>query len=82
MVKAQQEFTVKTRPELEKQLAALDQLRDKQLALQLDDAPKTLAKKTEIEKDFAAYKGWIHDTMETEPQPFLQVVAVVCGVEG
>jgi superfamily II DNA or RNA helicase len=81
MVKAQQEFTTRTRPELDKQLAELDRLRDKQLALQFDDAPKTLSKKQEIEKDFEAYKGWIHDTMETEPQPFLQVIAAICSVE-
>jgi superfamily II DNA or RNA helicase len=82
MVTAQQAFTAKTRPVLERRLVELDLLRDKQLALHFDEAPKSLARKQEIEKDFEAYRDWIRDTMETEPQPFVQVAAAVVKGDG
>lgn len=92
MVRAQQEFAATTHAPLQKALEDLEKLRERQLAqLELDfagsgqpeqiRAGRAAARRQEVEKDFQAYKGWVHDTMETEPEPFLQVIAAVCDGE-
>jgi superfamily II DNA/RNA helicase len=92
MVRAQREFAANTHAPFQKALEDLEKLWERQLAqLELDIASsgqpeqirtaRAAARKQEIEKDFQAYKGWVHDTMETEPEPFLQVIAAVCDAE-
>lgn len=92
MIQAQQEFAAGNQAALQQALRDLDQLRGKQDA-QLDlafadlgpaaqsRAAKAAARKQELDQEFQAYQGWIRDTMETEPEPFLQVIAAVCSVE-
>ncbi|HCK6317197.1 TPA: hypothetical protein N0T69_004824, partial [Salmonella enterica] len=36
----------------------------------------------EIEHNFDSYIQWIEDTMTTEKEPYIQVIAVITGAEG
>ena len=93
MIAKQKEFERNIRPQLQKTLADLDRLRTRQIGqikLNYGDSgqpepiksSKALLRAQEIEKEFETYRGWLHDTMETEPQPFLQVIAAVHNLEG
>ena len=86
-------YQEEVRPKLAEALADLQTLQASQLnqlILELDveasleSAARRRAeeRRKEIDKAFEDYRGWIHDTMETEPQPFIQVVAVVQGHRG
>ena len=93
MIRTQQAFDVNIRPMLHKtldDLAGLQARQMTQLTLDLGSSglpdqikhAKTLSRSEEIQREFEAYRGWVHATMETEPQPFLQVVAAVHHLEG
>ncbi|MFT4928795.1 MAG: superfamily II DNA or RNA helicase [Phenylobacterium sp.] len=75
---------------LTEQLAALDALRKKrvqQMSLDLDSvggiqsiiAGKKAKEQQRIEKLFDDYMQWIEDTMTTEKQPYIQLIAVFTG---
>ncbi len=36
----------------------------------------------EIEHNFDSYLEWIQETMTTEKEPYIQVIAVITGAEG
>lgn len=36
----------------------------------------------EIEHNFESYLEWIQDTMTTEKEPYIQLIAVITGAEG
>ena len=82
------EFEDHTRPELDKQLIALERLKTrkfKQLELDFGEGKgaQTLRRKEtkqrEAAKVFAQYQDWIHDTMVAEDRPYIQIAAVLTG---
>ena len=90
MVEAQKAFAARMSASFEKTRSDLNGLRQRQLELLDADtsgvgqpeqirAARIAARRAEIEAEFRAYEGWVRDTMETEPEPFLQVIAAVCG---
>ena len=73
----------------EKTLASLKELQDKQLKqleLQLEQSREVETSKTrkrqhrtqEIGRVFDDYRNWVENTMQTEPVPFIQVLAAFC----
>ena len=81
-------FDAETLPKLQEQLEELDKLRDKQVK-QLDfwldhskqeqkfkDSKRNKNMKR-IEEVFKDYQRWIEDTMQTEPAPYIQLIAVI-----
>jgi len=78
-------FEDEINPKLQEHLDKLDLLKDKQYK-QLDlfyMGKKKLSKKEqdkrEIDKKFDEFIDWVEDTMTTEDNPFIQVVAVLQG---
>jgi superfamily II DNA or RNA helicase len=76
---------------LYKQLDILENLRAKhiqQLEIQFDDisltriANKKQSEQERVTKLFDNYVDWIKDTMTTEKQPYIQVIAVFTGAQG
>ncbi|WP_435403867.1 DEAD/DEAH box helicase [Halomonas sp. MA07-2] len=87
MAQHQADFTAATRPELDRQLAELKALQERQvnqLERQLDrssQAEHFKASRREerlgrIEKVFDDYRAWVQDTLTIEPVPFIQTIAV------
>ncbi|MFC2990622.1 DEAD/DEAH box helicase [Halomonas tibetensis] len=87
MAQHQADFTAATRPELDRQLAelkALQQRQVNQLELQLDrssqaehfKASRREERLVRIEKVFDDYRAWVQDTLTIEPVPFIQIIAV------
>ena len=87
MATQQAAFAAQLHEHLEGTLEGLKTLQDRQLA-QLD---KELANQLEtvkrgrfeqrsqqIKRVFDEYRQWVHDTLTTEPQPWIQVLAGVC----
>jgi hypothetical protein len=85
-------FELKTAPLLVQQLADLETLRGKQIA-QLElalanskqeqhfkESRKNIRMK-QIEEVFASYQSWVKDTMQTEPAPYIQLIAVLARAE-
>lgn len=85
-------FNAKIRPKLDDQLEALQRLRKKQydqLELDFESKREQLREDTyrdrvargrrKIDRTFDEYRTWIRETMETEDNPYLQVVAVLQG---
>lgn len=83
-----QAFDAEMQPRLQAQLQELDALREKQeqqLELWFDSSRQieTLKEnrrqrdRKRIEQNFASYQRWVRDTMETEPVPYIQLVAVL-----
>ncbi|PVZ64548.1 helicase [Pelagibaculum spongiae] len=79
--------------QLEQQLTKLSKLKSKQISqLELNFADNKQAqhlvegrkeqRQREIEQVFDEYQQWIQDTMTTEDQPYIQLVAVLTGSEG
>ena len=71
---------------LDEHLKALDRLKDKQykqLDLSYTD-PKKISKKDqarrEIDRTFDEFINWVQETMTTENNPYVQVIAVLKGV--
>ena len=86
-------FETHINQQLNEHLQKLDVLRGRQLSqLELDfaDNKQQLSVKQsrkeqrqrEIEHNFDSYIEWIEDTMTTEKEPYIQVIAVITGAEG
>ncbi|MEH6387765.1 MAG: hypothetical protein V7772_07820 [Pseudomonas profundi] len=78
----QADFSAANQPELDRQLAELQVLKEsqiRQLELQLADSPKAARREermNRIDKVFDDYKAWVQDTLSIEPMPFIQIIAV------
>jgi superfamily II DNA or RNA helicase len=83
----QQEYAAAKEPELERQLAELRELKDRQVTqmdLQLGSSAQAEHFKTarreermnRIERVFNEYQTWVRDTLTIEPVPFIQIIAV------
>lgn len=81
-----------TKPLLQAQLDELNKLRGKQitqLELALDNSKQEQHFKDSkrnrdmkrIEEVFNSYQSWVEDTMQTEPAPYIQIIAVVARAE-
>ena len=86
-------FDEENLPKLHEQLDELSKLRSKQvqqLDLWLDHSKqeqkikdsKRNKKMNRIEAIFTDYQRWIEDTMQTEPVPYIQLIAVIARAEG
>ena len=86
------EFETNTQPLLKVQLDELQQLRGKQVRqLELvldqskqDDSFKESRKNTQMKRIdgiFRSYQHWVEDTMQTEPAPYIQIIAVLARAE-
>lgn len=83
MRRARETFAAEVRPELDRQLARLADFRDartRQLELALDKrAHEREAARRRIGDLHEQYQRWIRDTLETEDQPSIRIVAVFVG---
>lgn len=88
-----QAFEDKINQQLTEHLEKLDVLRKRQIGqLELDFAEnkqqesvkqsRKEQRQREIEHNFYSYIEWIEDTMTTEKEPYIQVIAVISGAEG
>lgn len=88
-----QAFEDKINQQLNEHLEKLDVLRERQIGqLELDFAEnkqqesvkqnRKEQRQREIEHNFDSYIEWIEDTMTTEKEPYIQVIAVITGAEG
>lgn len=88
VLQERQAFDAEMKPRLEQQLKELDSLRVKQeVQLELwlsgskqDEKIKESRRSKNmrrIEKVFSSYQQWVKDTMQTEPVPFIQLIAVI-----
>ncbi|WP_159873726.1 MULTISPECIES: DEAD/DEAH box helicase [unclassified Raoultella] len=88
-----QAFEDKINQQLNEHLEKLDVLRKRQIGqLELDFAEnkqqesvkqnRKEQRQREIEHNFNSYIEWIEDTMTTEKEPYIQVIAVITGAEG
>lgn len=88
-----QAFEDKINQQLNEHLEKLDVLRERQIGqLELDFAEnkqqesvkqsRKEQRQREIEHNFNSYIEWIEDTMTTEKEPYIQVIAVITGAEG
>lgn len=78
MIALRNEYNAQALPRVQEHVEELDQLRIAQLEAQLKllgDDVSLEAKRRRIDNIFNEYKQWIKDTLETEPVPFIQVVA-------
>ena len=75
-----------------KQLAALERLQEKQyvqIELRFGDSRQPEAirherqqrERREVDQLFDKYLDWVQDTMTTEDNPYIQVIAVLKGVD-
>ncbi len=87
MSEQRQAFENMINPKLQEQLDKLEHLKGKQYKqLELDyKEKKQLSKKEqekrEIERKFDEFIDWVENTMTTENNPFIQVIAVLKGAE-
>jgi hypothetical protein len=86
MERKQVEFTTGLQARLEntlKELARLQARQMEQLTLSLEKQLETVRRgrfeqrSQQINKVFDEYRHWVHDTLTTEPQPWVQVMAAV-----
>ena len=87
MVQQQQAFSAQLSQRLEGTLAELQRLQGaqmQQLTLELDKQLETVKRgrfeqrSQQINRVFDDYRQWVQDTLTTEPQPWIQVLAGVC----
>jgi superfamily II DNA or RNA helicase len=89
MIERQKAFSAELQAQLDNTLASLKELQDKQLAQlerQLEQSREVETSKTrkrqyraqEIDRVFDDYRSWVENTMQTEPVPFIQVLAAFC----
>ncbi len=87
MVQRQRTFAAQLNQRLEGTLAELQRLQAKQLeqlSLDLERQLETVRRgrfeqrSQHIRRVFDDYRQWVHDTLTTEPQPWIQVLAGVC----
>ncbi|HPQ95434.1 MAG: SWF/SNF helicase family protein [Thiothrix sp.] len=78
-----QRFVAGLQPRLDQQLAELEKLREhqlQQLELRFTESVQAVRKAQQtrdIEQVFSDYQVWVRDTLTTEDQPYLQVIAVL-----
>ncbi|EOU2321728.1 DEAD/DEAH box helicase [Yersinia enterocolitica] len=88
-----QAFEDKINQQLNEHLEKLEKLKGRQISqLEMDFAEnkqqesvkqsRKEQRQREIEHNFNSYIEWIEDTMTTEKQPYIQVIAVITGAEG
>ena len=88
MARRQAEYSAETRPELERQLAELKALQERQvhqLEMALESsrqaehfkASRREQRLGRIEAVFDDYRTWVEDTLTIEPVPFIQIIAVL-----
>ena len=87
MAKQQASFAAELDQRLAQTLAELKRLQDaqiEQLELRLESQIETVkrsrfeARSRQIGHVFDDYRQWVHDTLTTEPKPWIQVLAAVC----
>lgn len=87
MLKQQSAFAARLEERLQGTLDELQRLQAsqlKQLTLDLERQLETVKRgryeqrSQQIARVFDDYRQWVHDTLTTEPQPWIQVLAVVC----
>ncbi len=87
MVQRQQSFSAEMQQKLEGTQAELQRLQARQmeqLSLELEKQLETVKRgrfeqrSQHIHRVFDEYRRWVHDTLTTEPQPWIQVLAGVC----
>lgn len=90
MVQAQSSFAQQLSARLQDTLAELERLQGKQveqLTLDLEGQLETIKRgrleqrTQQINRVFDDYRLWVQDTLTTEPQPWIQVIAAVCHPE-
>jgi superfamily II DNA or RNA helicase len=88
MLRLQTEFAAQSSARLFDTLASLEQLQKKQivqLELRLEGQIETVKRSRferrsqQIGRVFDDYRQWVQDTLTTEPQPWIQVLAAVCN---
>ena len=90
VIRRRDAFDADLQTQLAQQRAELDRLRFRQfeqLELKLERSDQAEAFKTyrrgertkEIRSIFEEYERWIEDTLTTVPDPYLQVIAAICG---
>jgi superfamily II DNA or RNA helicase len=88
MVRQQAVFSAQLAQRLEGTLADLERLQGRQLeqlSLDLEKQLETVKrgrfeqKSRDIHRVFDDYRRWVEDTLTTEPQPWIQVLAAVCN---
>ena len=88
-----QAFEDKINQQLNEHLEKLEKLKGRQISqLEMDFAEnkqqesvkqsRKEQRQREIEHNFNSYIEWIEDTMTTEKEPYIQVIAVITGAEG
>lgn len=88
-----QAFEDKINQQLNEHLIKLEKLKGRQISqLEMDFAEnkqqesvkqsRKEQRQREIEHNFNSYIEWIEDTMTTEKEPYIQVIAVITGAEG
>jgi superfamily II DNA or RNA helicase len=91
MVERQEAFSAQLAQRLEGTLAELQRLQGRQmeqLTLDLEKQLETVKRgryeqrSQQINQVFDQYRQWVHDTLTTEPQPWIQVLAAVCHPQG
>ncbi|KXV12187.1 helicase [Caballeronia megalochromosomata] len=87
MVRRQETFSAEMQQKLEGTQAELQRLQGRQmeqLSLDLEKQLETVKRgrfeqrSQHIHRVFDDYRRWVHDTLTTEPQPWIQVLAGVC----
>jgi uncharacterized protein YktB (UPF0637 family) len=87
MSKERKDFESIINKKLNDQLTALDRLKKKQheqlelLYSETRQLSKKEQEKREIDRIFDEFINWVEDTMTTEDNPFIQVIAVLKGAE-
>lgn len=87
IIRQQAEFSTRLNERLQGTLADLQHLQDRQieqLQLDLENQLETVKRgrfeqrSQQINRVFDDYRKWVHDTLTTEPQPWIQVLAAMC----
>jgi superfamily II DNA or RNA helicase len=92
VLKEREAFEVEMRPRLQQQLdelAALRGAQERQLELQLSGSQQDQHFKDsrrnrrlqQIERVFTDYQHWVEDSMQTEPIPYIQLIAVLARAQ-
>jgi hypothetical protein len=88
MMQKRQVFEKRINQELQEQLNRLESLKKEhyvQLELRFQDNSPLVTEKKQREKDnteaiFTEYFRWVEDSMTTEPQPYIKIIAVLQGI--
>jgi SNF2 family DNA or RNA helicase len=92
MEQRQREFSTELKVRLQSTLTSLEALQHKQLQqlelsleqsreVETSKARKREHRTREIDRVFDDYRNWVQNTLETEPVPFIQVLAAFCHPE-